>query len=93
MASGLKVVLPVVLYYAIVLYAEIVRYHRTMTGATLFIIMKRISAPTAAREWTEVFQMELMNEITIEALNKVAKDFAEFGRCMVNLIVLFMEQV
>lgn len=51
------------------------------------------SAPTAAREWTEVFQMELMNEITIEALNKVAKDFAELGRCTVNLIVLFMEQV
>lgn len=37
--------------------------------------------------------MELMNEITIEALNKVAKDFAEFGRCMVNLITLFVEQV
>lgn len=37
--------------------------------------------------------MELMNEITIEALNKVAKDFAEFGRCMVNLIVPFVEQV
>lgn len=37
--------------------------------------------------------MELMNEITIEALNKVAKDFAELGRCTVNLIVPFMEQV
>lgn len=37
--------------------------------------------------------MELTNEIVIEALNKVAKNFAELGRCMVNLIVPFMEQV
>lgn len=37
--------------------------------------------------------MELMNEVTIETLNKVAKDFSELGQCMVNLITPFVEQV
>ncbi len=37
--------------------------------------------------------MELISELMIEAVNKAAKDFAEFRRCIVNLTVLFMEQV
>lgn len=37
--------------------------------------------------------MEMMNEITIEALNKVAKDIAELGEYIVNFITPFVEQI
>ena len=36
---------------------------------------------------------QIDNEITIEALNKAAKDFAELGRYIVNLIISFVKQV
>lgn len=37
--------------------------------------------------------MELMNEITIEAVNKVAKDFAELGQYIVNFITSLVKQI